>query len=325
MKTKALLVTAPDTLTVGEVEVPEPGPGEALVEAVYTGVSPGTEFRAMSGRQPGMPPFPFIPGYGLAGRVVRTGPDTKIPVGTPVSGANRCWGAHIAHAVRPERDLLPLPETVSLKDASLLRLAAIAYHGVRLSHAQPHETVAVVGLGPIGQLSARLHAVTGARVLATDLSEDRCALARAFDVTAIPAGNDMISAVRAYLPDGQDGADVVVDATGSPAVLATSVQLARSLPWDDSPASGARFLVQGSYPADVPVPYQEVFQRELTLLFPRSDQPRDLHAVLDLMCRERLIISDLISAETTPEQASAAYRTLQDPASGWLTMAVRWR
>jgi 2-desacetyl-2-hydroxyethyl bacteriochlorophyllide A dehydrogenase len=332
VKTRALLVTAPNVMELGEVEVPEPGAGEVLIESVYTSVSPGTEFRAMVGKQPGMPAFPYIPGYACVGRIIAAGAGTTLKIGTAVflagtarvDGANRCWGGHIAHAVRAERDVLPIPDGVSLKEAALLRLAGIAYHGVRLSHPWPHETVVIVGLGPIGQLSARLHAVTGARVIATDISESRCALARAAGVEGVPAGDDFVAAVRAILPE-EAGADVVVDASGAVPVHARAVELTRTLPWDDRPITGSRFVVQGSYPADIPVPYNDIFSRELTLLFPRSDQPRDLRAVLDLMQRGRLTVSDLISAEVPVKEAPAAYETLRDPSSGWLTMAVRWQ
>lgn len=329
MRASAILHTAVNTVALAPIELPEPGVGEVLIETMFSCVSPGTELRCLAGRQPGNTPWPYIPGYALTGVVIARGPGTTLAEGTLVfcSGTRAAshatmWGGHVSHAVQRAEAIFPLPAGVDPLEASAARLAAIAYHGLRLSRPQPHELVAVVGLGPIGQLAARLHALSGARTICTDPVATRVALAESAGLTARVLAGDL----RATLGDLiGEGADVVVDATGAPAVLAEACRLARSLPWDDTPTPGARYLVQGSYAGTFPVPYDEVFLRELQLLVPRDMQPRDLGAVLDLLARKRLFARDLISAVLEPGAAPEAYAGLRERPAELLTVAFDWR
>jgi len=329
MQAEAILHTAVEVVTLDRVEIPDPGPGEVLIETLFSCVSPGTELRCLAGRQPGETPWPYIPGYALTGAVVACGPGVSLAAGTLVfcSGTRaasraRMWGGHVSHAVQRAEAVFPLPAGVDPLEASLAKLAGIAYHGVRLSRPLPHEQVAVVGLGPIGQLSARLHALAGARVVAADPVERRAALAERAGVTARAVAGGLRATLGDLLPGG---ADVVVDATGAPAVLAEACQLARALPWDDTPTPGARYLVQGSYADAVPVPYHLAFDKELQLLIPRDVQPRDIRAVLDLMARGRLAVRDLITAVRPPAEAAAAYADLRERPGDLLTIAFDWR
>jgi 2-desacetyl-2-hydroxyethyl bacteriochlorophyllide A dehydrogenase len=327
MKAQAVLFTEVNQITVDEVIVPDPEPDEVLVEVTYSCISPGTELRCLAGKQPDAQPFPFIPGYAAVGHVTRAGKSASIPEGTAVycggtSGAshNLMWGAHISHVVKSARAVIPIPEGVDLVEAAGAKIAAISYHGLRHSRPQPQEEVVVVGLGMIGQISARLHALTGAHVLALDLSARRVEQANQFGVTARVPSPSIEAAVREIFPDG---ADVIVDATGSPSVLAGLISLARDIPWDDSLTPGARLLIQGSYPAEFALLYQEVFRKELAIYVPRDSQPRDYRAVLSLLARGKLQLRDLIEVRCSPDQAPEVYGRLQ---SGEILTAVfQWK
>ena len=329
MQAKCLLVMGVEEITVGETELRELAHGEVLIETAFSGISPGTELRAMSGRQEGMPGYPFIPGYSLSGVIAAAGPGVTLPVGARVhSGGtsyakqNRLWGGHISHAIKSQNEVYVLPDSVDLKDAAIGRLLGIAYHGVRLSRPAPHETVAVVGLGPIGQLSARLHAATGARVVAADLSPERVKLAADAGIEAFVLNGDMAEGFQQYYPDG---ADVVVDSTGAAAVFPQAIALARQPAWGDGPISPSRFVIQGSYPAEVSLPYQSAFLRELTFFLPRDCQPLDIRAALDLLHRGHLHVADLIGAAPPPEEAAATYAELKAAKAGMLTAAFAWK
>lgn len=328
MKAKAILFTGVNEVAVADADVPEPGPGEVLVQARYTCISPGTELRCLAGQQPGAAPWPFVPGYSMVGTVIARGPDTSLQEGATVfcSGTarvnyGRTWGGHISHAVRREDAVYPLPEGVDPLEAALAKLAAIAYHGVRLSRPLPHERVAVVGLGPIGQLSARLHHAAGARVVASDLSVERVAIARSAGIEAIAVESSLADAYASVFPDG---ADIVVDATGAPGVLTQAMAVARDKPWDDTPVPGARVLIQGSYPDEFPISYRAAFSKELTLLVPRDQQPTDLRAAIDLMQRGQLRVRDLISDVRAPEAAPETYAELRREKGRTLTVVFQW-
>jgi 2-desacetyl-2-hydroxyethyl bacteriochlorophyllide A dehydrogenase len=327
MHARTILFTGVGQVALAETTIPDPGPGEVLVEAAYTCVSPGTELRCLAGQQDGGDVWPFIPGYALTGVVVARGPGATLAEGTRVfcagterAGHRRLWGGHVSHAVLPERVAYVLPPEVDLLDGSLANLAAVAYHGARVARTAPGEEVAVVGLGSIGQLAARCHAIVGGRVVAADRSPQRVELARRAGVEAVVASGSLAEAFAPYQPQG---ADVVVDATGLPAVLPGALALVRPLPWGDGPLGSARYVVQGSYPADFAVPYQAAFVKELSFLIPRGAHPADLRAVIGLMAEGRLPVGDLVAIRSV-EQAPEVYATLRDSPGELLTVAFAW-
>jgi len=327
MKTTALLATAIDHVELAEATIPEPESGEVMIKAVYTAISPGTEMRCLAGRQAGVT-FPFIPGYSMVGQIAARGPGVAIAEGTWVfcQGTQKAdrplaWGAHVAHALCGESSVFPLPAGVDPLEAALTKLGAIAYRGVRAAGTRPHDQVAVIGLGPIGQLAARLHGLTGARIVAADVAPDRVALANAAGIEAVLAQPGVVAALAPLQPRG---ADVVVDATGAAPVLQQSILLAKSKPWDNTLTEPTRLIVQGSYPENVVFDYQQAFVRELAVHFPRDNQARDVQVVLRLLASGRLKVSDLISEVCAPRDAQGVYTALCAGKTGLLTAVLRW-
>lgn len=328
MQAHAILFTAVGNVEQAETTIPEPGPGEVVVEAAYSCISPGTELRCLGGQQPDALPWPYIPGYALSGWIAQTGPDTSIAVGTPVfcrgtkaAEHARQWGGHISHALVNESALYVLPPGVQPQDAALASMAAIALHGVRQSRPQIDERVAVVGLGPVGQLSARLHALAGARVIAADRVASRVEIARGAGIQALVVETDLATTFQPVFPEG---ADVVVDATGASAVLRQALDLAKAVPWGDTLATGARYLIQGSYPADFAIPYQEAFRKELTFLLPRALQPKDIRRALELIGNGGLYVRDLASIVAQPAEAQQVYTALREGTNGMMTALFKW-
>lgn len=328
METTALTITAPGQVALGTVEVPSPGPGEALVRTLWSGISPGTELRCLAGRQAGAPAFPFIPGYALVGEVLEVGVGVELQpgqrvfsTGTRRASVARCWGGHCGLAVAPAEALVPVPAGVEPRAAAGAKLAAIAYHGVRQSQPQRGERVAVLGLGPIGRLSAHLHVLAGAQVAAFDLVASRRRAAAAAGLAVVEPAASLAEAFAAVFPGG---VDIVVDATGAPPVLAPAAALLRERPWDDHDHPRGRLLVQGSYGSPPPLPYDELFLREATLLVPRDNQRPDLVAVLDLAASGALDLGAVMARAGPPSGAAAVYAALARGETDWITAAFDW-
>lgn len=327
MKTTALLFTGIDRVELVDANLPEPGSGQVIVEALYTVISPGTELRCLAGKQFGAS-FPFVPGYSMAGRIVARGAGVALDedtlvfcLGTEQADRPQLWGAHIAHALCSADRVFPVPAGLDPLDAVFAKLAAIAYRGVRMADTRPHHEVAVVGLGPIGQLAARLHALAGARVVAADLDPSRVAVANAGGIEAFVPGDGLVAAFRKVQPHG---ADVVVDSTGAVPVLQQSVLLARMKPWDNSLTEPARLVIQGSYAGNVIFDYHQAFFRELSVHFPRDNQPRDIDAVLRQLASGRLKTRDLVTKIVKPADAPEIYAALRVAQPGLLTAVFQW-
>jgi 2-desacetyl-2-hydroxyethyl bacteriochlorophyllide A dehydrogenase len=321
MKASAVVVTAVDTVELQTLDLPDPSDGEVLVASLYSCISPGTEVRCLAGKQPEAT-FPFVPGYALAGTTIAEG-TTVFCMGSEYTGSvTRAWGAHMSHAICPEAGLMTIPEGVDLVQASAVKMASIPYHGVRLCAPLPEEKVAVIGLGAIGHMAAKLYTATGAHVVACDTVPARVEAARKAGVTAEVVKGTLKDTFAPHFPDG---ADAVVDCTGVPAVFAQSLAVCRELPWGDHLTPGPRFVVQGSYPATVEVPYAEAFVRELSMVFPRSDQDRDKVILFDMIRRGAISMDSVITAVREPEQAQETYSQLKDPDSGVMTVVFSWK
>jgi 2-desacetyl-2-hydroxyethyl bacteriochlorophyllide A dehydrogenase len=198
-----------------------PGPDEVLVEALYSGISRGTEALVFHGRVPasehqrmraphqaGEFPFPVKYGYQSVGRVVAGVP-------TLVGRTVFCLHPHQSRYVVPAADVAPLPDGVPAARAVLAANLETAVNGVWDAALGVGDRVAVVGGGVVGCLVAYLAArVPGCAVELVDVEPARAAVAAALGVGfATPAV-------------ARDEADVVFHVSGAPAGLSTALALA---------------------------------------------------------------------------------------------------
>jgi len=329
LNARCILHTGPNEVRLDEFELRAPGAGELVVTSRYTCVSPGTELRCLSGADPAQSPFPFVPGYAMTGEVTTVGDGVDVPVGAQVycSGTTDAgrwktqWGGHVSHAVLPAAKVDVIPKTVDPLDATLTHLGAIAMRGVRNGRPQLAEKVAVIGLGVLGQLSARLHAIAGAHVIACDLSAHRVAVANAAGVKAVVPEGTIVDTYAGLMPGG---ADLVVDVTGAPPVLQQAMKLARELEWTDDKPAPPRVVVQGSYASPIIVDYNDAFTREMPLFFPRDCVSYDRRDVLSLLSAGTLSVRDLITDVRKPEDAQRTYDELRERDTKLLTVAFEW-
>ena len=146
-------------------------------------------------------------GYSAAGVVVAIGSEVE---GLAVGDRVACAGAGIANHAElidvPVNLAVRVPDEVGLDAASTVTLGSIALQGVRRAEPALGESVGVIGLGVLGQLTVQLLRASGCRVLVTDLDPTRVALAIAHG--AEDASGDFAERARALT--GGFGADAVI-------------------------------------------------------------------------------------------------------------------
>jgi len=323
----AIAMTGIGKVAFVKTQVPELQPGELLIRTEVSAVSRGTELRCLAGQQPNSVDFPFIPGYSLVGIVEQSAADGGVAVGTRVfctgtkfAGINLQWGSHISFAVTDANRVIPIPDGCSAKSAAFTKMVAIALRGSQIAQPRPSDNVAVVGLGPIGLLSARLFKAAGTNVLGLDQETSRVELAKSGKLAATVVTETIEKTVRSHFGVG---ADIVVDATGTPAVLPHSMRAAKDLAWDDNTVTGSKLVIQGSYPDQFSLPYQEAFRKELHIIMPRDCTPANLVQAMDLIANGSCHVDDLISWFGAPSAASEAYDLLRSERSV-MTVAFDW-
>ena len=162
-------------------------PHEVLIEAESSVVSAGTELAIFTALAPGVRTpgswnaYPWRPGYGVVGHVVSKGRDvTRVAPGDRVFsfGKHASRQFYDASGSKPMTGIFPIETDIPAERAAMARLALIAMTGPQVSEFEVGDTVVVFGLGLVGNLAAQLYQIGGARVIAFDMVEYRCDLAR---------------------------------------------------------------------------------------------------------------------------------------------------
>ncbi len=255
---KAAVLYGKEDIRLEEVPLPEVGPGEILIR-VRTALTCGTDVKVFRrGYHARMIVPPALFGHELAGDVAQVGAGvTKFQVGQRVVAANSapcgiCFfcrrgqanlcedllfnnGAYAEFIRIPRRivevNTYEIPKHLRYQDAALVEPLACVLRGLDESHVQPGDTVAVMGLGPIGLMFVRMaKAVCGARVIALarrSLQIDN-AIGLGADQGAILNLDQPQRTVSQLhqLTEGR-GADVVIEAVGQPLAWELAPHLVR--------------------------------------------------------------------------------------------------
>jgi len=257
---RAAVYRGVDRICVETVPIPEIGAGEALVRVAACGVC-GTDLKKI---HTGSHSAPRIFGHETVGAIVALGRGVDgfaigdrvavlhhIPCGNchycrkkafaQCDGYKRVGatagfepaGGGFAEYVRvmdwivAGGGMVRIPDDVPLEQATFLEPVSTCLKGVKMLDLQADETALVIGQGSIGVLLASLAARTGAKVLTSDVYEERLRLGRAFGVAlAINAKTEDVVA-RARAETSGRGADAVILAVGGDALIRAAMAAAR--------------------------------------------------------------------------------------------------
>jgi L-iditol 2-dehydrogenase len=337
---KALVLHAIGDLRYEEVPVPEPGAGDVLVRVATCGVC-GSDIPRIFSK--GTYRFPLICGHEFAGVVERCGekvadfaPGERVVV-FPLIWCGRCAacekgkyvqcesydylgsrrdGAFAEYVVAPARNLLRVPEGVTLQEAALTEPAAVALHALRRAGGcRPGETVAIFGAGPIGLLVAQWARAMGASaVVLFDVVEEKLALAKQLGMThAYHAVHHVPEELIASLTAGQ-GAHLCVEAAGAPQTLLHACACARS---------GGRVVLLGNPAAEVTVPaglLSQIMRREVNLYgtwnseYTMHSEDDDWHVTLQAIAGGQLNLKPLITHRVPLSRAIQTLHAMRDRA-----------
>ncbi|CAL8968836.1 Crotonyl-CoA reductase [Propionicimonas sp. T2.31MG-18] len=212
-------------MTVGEVPDPHIGPDTMLVKVLAAGINP-VDYKVREGYLAGLIDtiFPAVPGWDVAGVVVRPGLDTpEFVAGDEVLAYARADVVHsgtLAELVAvPVRTATRKPATVSFEDAAALPLTGLtALQSIRRSGLREGDTVLVhAAAGGVGAFATQLAVLAGARVVGTAGPANHEFL-RSLGAEPVAYGEGLVAAARAVAPDGFD---VVLDCVGGAALDVT--------------------------------------------------------------------------------------------------------
>ncbi|GAB4505650.1 MAG: bi-domain-containing oxidoreductase [Anaerolineales bacterium] len=342
--------------SVENVPIPAPRAGAALVETAASLVSAGTERmvvefaeKSLLGKVRSRPDLvrqvvdkmqregvlptlqaafdrldqPMALGYSSAGTIVALGAGMDgFHVGQRVACAGGGYAVHAEYNLVPRNLLTPLPDSVDFESAAFTTLGAIALHGFRLAELQLGETVAVIGMGLLGFLTAQIATAAGCRVLGIDVNPERIALASSLGLSACSRDQALDSAQAFTANRGFDSVIICADTPSN-----DPVELAGSIARDR-----ARVVATGA--VGLTFPRKVYYEKELSFINSRSYGPgrydssyeesghdypigyvrwtegRNFEAVVALLESRKLQVERLITHRFPIEKAPEAYELI---------------
>lgn len=219
---KALLCKGfgpPEGLVLEEAPAPPLGPGQVRVAVKAASIN-FADTLVIQGKYQEKPPFPFVPGFELAGDVVELGegapphlkPGMRVIALSPK-------GAFCTEAVVDASAVLPMPKGMDYAVGAGFPVAYGTSHMalVDRAHLKAGETLLVLGAsGGVGLTAVEIGKALGARVIAAASSADKLAVAKAHGADEVIdyAAEDLRARMKELAPKG---ADVIYDPVGGDA------------------------------------------------------------------------------------------------------------
>ena len=341
-------------LNIDQVPVPHPEIGEVLVSNAYSLISAGTERtkietgrksllgKAMSRPDQVRQVIQSVNQLGLKSTYekVMTRLDSRSPLGYSSSGvvvavgenANlfkigdrvACGGGSAAHAEVvsvPVNLCVQVPENVHLDEAAFTTVGAIAMQGIRLANPHVGETIFVIGLGLLGQLTVQILKASGCQVVGFDPDQERCRLANDFGSVGSSSDHKQVKARLLELTDGHGPDAVIITAgTSSNKPVEMAGELCRekgkvvvvgavglTIPREPYYHKEISFHISRSYGPGRYDPNYEDKGRDYPYGYVRWTEKRNMQAFLQLVAEEKISIKPLITHRFKLEQAEVAY------------------
>ncbi|MBI4025946.1 MAG: zinc-binding alcohol dehydrogenase [Verrucomicrobia bacterium] len=348
---KQLFGTPDGRVAIKEMPIPALRGEGAIVQPKYSAISIGTEGTMLRERRAGVADSHTTKGFDVAiatmarGKRKKTGSSAKDLVlgysnvgvvletnaglasfirGDTVTCAGIGFASHAQQCYVPKNLLARCPANVDLREAAFTTLGACAMQGLRRGRVELGETVAVIGLGMLGQLAVQMAKVAGAHVVAVDVNDARLKL-------AAQAGADVVAqasnATQAALDATQKrGVDVAIITAGNPSSSAPLVQALEMIrdrgrvvvvgnvkcefPRDAWFYKDAELLIARSYGPGRYDPQYEDQGHDYPLGYVRWTEGRNLQEFVRLLSAGQVKVAPLITHEFPFERAPEAYELL---------------
>lgn len=230
---KALRFVKQGVAQVDELEIPQIHADEVLVAARAVGVC-HSDIDLLEGRYIIPFSYPIIPGHEWSGEIVRVGDAVENfvvgdrVVGECVIGVDHFGfsisGAAADYFVAKAEWLHRLPDEVSFTNGALVEPFSVAYYALmRAGSVNASDVVVVLGAGPIGLAVTAAAAALGAVTIVVEPSVERRTAALSLGASHVSTPDDIDELLNSV--SGGRGADVVVEASGRPEVMARALEL----------------------------------------------------------------------------------------------------
>lgn len=330
---KALLLTEYKKMEVTDVDEPEVGADDVLVQVEACGIC-GSDIHGYDGSTGRRIP-PLVMGHEAAGVVVATGAnvddlsegdrvtfdsmvscgrchfcrdgfgnlcDNRMVLGVSC-GEYRRHGAFAERISVPRRIVYPIPESLPFEHAALVEAVSVAVHAANVTPVVLGDTAVVVGAGMIGLLTLQAVRAAGAsQVIAVDLNDKRLSVAKELGADHVLRGDQCDVPAEVRKLTGGRGADVSLEVVGATPTVVTAIESVRK---------GGTVTLVGNVSPTIELPLQSVVTREISLKGTcgcNGEYPQ----CIDLMARGIINVEPLITAKIKLADSPQWFERLYD-------------
>jgi L-iditol 2-dehydrogenase len=317
---EALVLEKPGALSLRQIPVPEPGPGEILIR-VKAATTCGTDLKAFQRGHPQIP-MPGVFGHEYSGVVEAVGVGAPYRVGDPVMGVHSApckacyWcrrnqenlcesimstkvlGSYAEYLLIPAHiakvNVFHKPAELSFEIASLLEPLSCVAQGIELLNLQADDRILIIGPGSIGLMFVAALRLLGIESV-TLAGRNRARL----DV------GEKLGAMPAFLSDVTGNFDLVIECTGNVEVWEKSVDYARR---------GGAVMLFGGCPSGTTASFdtKRLHYDQISLISPFHFGTNAVRTARIWLIDHRMDLSPLISGERSLSQGEETFQDLKE-------------
>ncbi len=320
----ALILDAPGKITLRQMPIPEPGPGELLVR-VMAATTCGTDLKAFQRGHPQIPmPGPF--GHEYSGEVCAAGEGAPFSVGQAIMGvhsapcqtcfwcaqdqenlcehimATKVLGSYAEYLLIPAHiarlNVFEKPDHLNYTTAALLEPLACVAQGIQaLGTIDPGSRILIIGPGAIGLMFVAALRHNGLfDVTLAGRNQDRLAIGERLGARTMPFEEIFDGIGRGY--------DIVIECTGKVEVWQASLHMVRR---------GGKLVLFGGCPAGSLASFDtgRIHYDQITLLSPFHFGTKAVRSARSWLVDESFDLSPLITSERPLADAESVFRDLE--------------
>lgn len=327
---KAVFFPGNKQVKVNEIEVPQPGPGEVLIQlkasaicrsdmSLYYGNPVVGGNNASSGQIiPGHEPCGIVESVGTGVYHRKPGDRVAVYLAVGCGTCNYClsgynmfcssWkcvgfdvhGGDADYMVVPEVNCLPIPDEMSYEVAAVSTDAVgTLYHAQKRLEISGRDMLVIFGLGPMGGAGILVAKANGARVIAVDVIEQRLDMAKELGADHVVNSKevDVVQQIKA-LTNGL-GADAFIDCSGSTVCHNQALDSLR-------PHGRGAFI--GEAKESTIKPSEQFIRKQISVIGSWYFPVQEFQEIADFIVRKQVPVEKLITHRFSIEQAEVAFR-----------------
>lgn len=336
MITRNIIINGVKDVIVTEENIDETQikPTECFIETYVSLISPGTELSRVFGLKKGGI-YPTKPGYCSVGKILAKGEKVyQADVGDVVLFSGPHSSSQIYDYTTSDGGILyKLNDKTTPEEGSFLMMCWIAMNGILPADVKLGDTVVIMGLGTLGLILSILYKQMGTKVISVDPEVHRCELAKSMGIEYTVDCEPDKQVEKIMELTNQNGADIVVDASGQSQCIETCIKIA---------AEFGQVLLLGSprtdYTTNITPMLNMIHTKMLNVIgsfnrrypFDKKEGSRlyiarSMKYLESLLNNKTIDINKFISHRVSPDKIMYAYNGLMNHRNEFTTVIIDWK